>query len=285
MKQALVASVILFLSLLGGTQEVRSHGHPDRHLTSQPNHPIIWQPPLQTSWQWQLPTPVDQKINVQMYDIDMFDNDANVVASLHSKGRKVVCYIDVGTWENWRPDAKKFPNVVKGKPVSGWQGERWLDIRRIDILGPIMKARMDLCQAKGFDGMEPDNVDGYSNDTGFPLTYADQIRYNKFVANEAHARGLSVGLKNDVDQVGDLLSSFDWSLDEQCFQYTECHKLLPFIEANKAVFEVEYFLPTDKFCPKANSLNFNSMKKHLNLGKYRVPCRAQGDFKVTSLDR
>jgi hypothetical protein len=216
---------------------------------------------------------VDQKVNVQMYDIDMFDNDASVVASLHKQGRKVVCYIDVGTWEPWRPDAKKFPKSVLGEGVIGWPGEKWLDIRSIDILAPIMKARMDLCQAKGFDAMEPDNVDGYANDSGFPLTYNDQIAYNTFIANEAHARGLSAGLKNDLEQITDLLPSFDWALDEQCFQYTECGKLLPFIKTGKAVFEVEYSLPTSKFCPEANSLNFNSMKKHLNLGVYRVPCR------------
>ena len=266
----LVISALLLLPPLGGTQEIRSHGHPPPQLAS--HQPTIWHPPLRTDWQWQLTTPVDQKVKVPMYDIDMFDNDASVVASLHNKGRKVVCYIDVGTWENWRPDAKKFPKFVLGKH-NGWPGERWLDIRRIDILGPIMQARMDLCQAKGFDAMEPDNVDGYANDTGFPLTYQDQIAYNTFVAKAAHARGLSVGLKNDLDQISDLLPSFDWALDEQCFQYTECGKLLPFIKADKAVFEVEYSLPTSKFCPEANALNFNSMKKHLALDVYRVPCR------------
>jgi hypothetical protein len=255
-KPTLVILSILSLSLMATAQQ-----------------PSIWQPPLNTSWQWQLTTPVDRSINVKMYDIDMFDNSAKVVGKLHAKGRRAVCYIDVGTWENWRPDAKKFPSIVKGEKVSGWPGERWLDIRRIDILGPIMKARMDQCQAKGFDGMEPDNVDGYTNDTGFNLTYHDQIKYNSFIANEAHARGLSVGLKNDLDQIKDLLPSFDWALDEQCFQYQECNKLLPFIKANKAVFEVEYNLSPSKFCPKANSMNFNSMKKHLNLGVYRVPCR------------
>jgi hypothetical protein len=121
--------------------------------------------------------------------------------------------------------------------------------------------------------MEPDNVDGFANDSGFPLTYNDQIAYNTFVAREAHARGLSVGLKNDLGQISDLLPDFDWALDEQCFQYTECHKLVPFINAGKAVFEVEYSLATSEFCPEANSLDFNSMKKHLNLGVYRVPCR------------
>jgi hypothetical protein len=172
--RAVALSGIVLLSVLAGAQEVRLHGHPPPQLALQ-HRPTIWHPPLNTSWQWQLSTPVDEKVNVQMYDIDMFDNDASVVASLHKKGRNVVCYIDVGTWENWRPDAKKFPKSVLGEPVSGWPGERWLDIRRIDILGPIMRARMDLCQAKGFDGMEPDNVDGYTNDSGFPLTYDDQI--------------------------------------------------------------------------------------------------------------
>jgi len=233
----------------------------------------IWVPPLITSWQWQLSGKVDQSVNVQMFDIDMFDNPATVVAALHAKGSKVICYVSAGTWENWRPDANQFPASVLGKKVSGWPGERWLDIRQIGILGPIMEARMDLCKSKGFDGLEPDNIDGYENPTGFPLTSQDQISYNTFLSTQAHARGLSIGLKNDVDQVNDLLPYFDWALDEQCFQYKECSKLVPFINGGKAVFEVEYRLSTSKFCPQANAMNFNSMKKHLNLNAWRIPCR------------
>jgi hypothetical protein len=207
-----------------------------------------------------------------MYDIDLFDNSASVVASLHAQGRKVVCYVSAGSWENWRPDAGQFPESVKGKS-NGWPGEKWLDIRRLDVLGPIMEARMDLCQAKGFDGIEFDNVDGYDNNTGFPLTYQDQITYNKFLANAAHARGLSAGLKNDVEQVVDLLPFFDWALSEECFQYDECDALLPFVRAGKAVFVVEYALSTSQFCPQANAMNFNAMRKNLDLDAYREPCR------------
>src|SRR5947209_16255968 len=90
--------------------------------------PNCWHPALNTSWQWQLSGTVDQSFNVTMYDIDMFNNSAQVVASLHSAGRIVICYIDAGTWEPFRPDAKKFPDSVKGKPVSGFRNERWLDI-------------------------------------------------------------------------------------------------------------------------------------------------------------
>ena len=132
-----------------------------------------------------------------------------------------MCYIDFGTWENWRPDQASFPSSVLGSS-NGWPGEKWLDIRQISTLAPIMTARMQMCVQKGFDALEPDNIDGYSNSTGFPLTAADQLAYNEWIANTAHSLGLSVGLKNDVDQTAQLEPFFDWALDEQCNQYSEC---------------------------------------------------------------
>lgn len=233
----------------------------------------IWKPALNTSWQMQFTgLPVDQSVNATMYDIDLFDNDTSVIASLHSKGRKVVCYFSAGSWEDWRPDASQFPASVLGNS-NGWPGERWLDIRNLTALGPIMNARLDLAKQKGCDGVDPDNMDGYTNNTGFPLTGAQQITYNKFIADAAHARGLSVGLKNDIDQVDALLNSFDWMLNEQCFQYNECNTLTPFISAGKPVFNVEYSLQTSQFCPQANAMNFNSLKKNLNLDASRTACR------------
>ena len=233
----------------------------------------LWIPSPNTSWQWQLNgLPLDRSIQADMYDIDLFDNDAATVSTLQSEGRKVVCYVNVGGWENWRPDASQFPDEIIGANLDDWEGERWLDIRRIDILAPIMEARMDLCQAKGFDGLEPDNIDGFLNDTGFPLTYADQLEYNIWLAAAAHDRGLSIGLKNDMDQIPDLLTHFDWALNEECFQFEECETLLPFIEAGKAVFNVEYSLETSEFCPEAKRLGFNSLKKNLDVDAWREPC-------------
>jgi hypothetical protein len=232
-----------------------------------------WHPALNTSWQWQLTGTVDQSFNVTMYDIDMFDNAANVVQSLHNSNRIVICYIDAGTWENWRPDAAQFPGSVKGKS-NGWPGEVWLDIRQLSIIGPLLQARMDQCKTKGFDGVEFDNVDGYSNSTGFPLTASDQLNFNVFLANEAHKRGLSVALKNDLDQVKTLLPYFDWALNEECFDYQECDSLTPFVQAGKAVMQVEYNLATSSFCPQANKMNFNSLKKHQDpVDAWRQACR------------
>jgi hypothetical protein len=208
-----------------------------------------------------------------MYDVDLFETPASVVASLHGAGRKVVCYLNAGAWENWRPDAGSYPHALLGKGLQGWPGERWLNIRRLDALMPLINARLDQCRAKGFDGVELDNVDGYANDTGFPLTADDQLRFNIALANAAHAHGLSVALKNDLDQVGALLPYFDWALDEQCFEYQECDKLTPFIAAGKPVMEVEYNVAPASFCPQTNALGFNALYKHLALDAYRVSCR------------
>ena len=120
--------------------------------------------------------------------------------------------------------------------------------------------------------MEPDNVDGYLNDTGFPLTYEDQLRYNIWLAERAHERGLSIGLKNDMDQIPDLLPYFDWALNEQCFEYNECETLTPFINAGKPVFNTEYELETQEFCARAMALEFRSIKKNWDLDAWREPC-------------
>jgi len=239
---------------------------------SAPGTPGIWRPPPHTTWQWQLTTPVDLSVPADMYDIDLFDNSADVVAALHASGRRAICYLSAGTYEPGRPDSGVFPAAVLGDQVAGWPSERWLDIRRLDVLGPIMEQRLDLCRAKGFDGVEADNVDGYSNSTGFPLTAADQLAYNRFLVAAAHARGLSVGLKNDLDQAAELQSDYDWALNEECFQNSECDLLRPFVAAGKAVFNVEYSLDTSAFCPLAQALGFMSMRKSLSLDASRTPC-------------
>ncbi|WP_431900158.1 endo alpha-1,4 polygalactosaminidase [Nonomuraea sp. bgisy101] len=246
--------------------------------------PGCWKPALNTSWQWQLSSvPGEPFLNVTMYDIDGFNATAATVRRLHETkaGRKVVCYVSAGSYEDWRPDAAQFPASVLGADLDEWPGERWLDIRQYGgPLGQIMRARMDMCKSKGFDAIEFDNVDGYTNETGFPLTAAHQIAYNAWLANEAHARGLSVGLKNDIAQIPQLLPYFDWALNEQCWQYSECttgqngdYGYDQFVSAGKAVFTVEYELGTSKFCAKSNAQNFNSLRKNYELDAYRVACR------------
>ncbi len=221
----------------------------------------IWRPAPGTSWQWQLQGTIDTTIDVEMYDIDLFDTPVATIADLKADGRIVVCYLSAGSWEDWRPDAADYPAVVLGNPLSGWPGERWVDIRRLDLLGPILDARLDLARDKGCTGVEPDNVDAYQNSSGFPLDAADQLVFNRWLATHAHARGLSIGLKNDLDQVAALEPDFDWALNEQCYEYDECDALQPFIDAGKAVFGVEYSGDEYVFCPYFNALGYSWLKK------------------------
>lgn len=230
-----------------------------------------WAPAPGTSWQWQLSTPVDTSVDAAVYDIDGADNPAAVVRALHARGRRVICYVNVGAAEDFRSDYPLFPRSVLGR-ADGWPGERWLDIRRIGVLRPIMAKRFDLCRAKGFDAVEADLVDGYTETTGFPLTGADQIAYDRLIAALVHARGMSVGLKNDLGQIPALLPYFDFAVDEQCAQYHECRLLLPFVRAGKAVLHVEYALPPGRFCAQTTALGFSSLQKHPDLGAWRRAC-------------
>jgi hypothetical protein len=225
---------------------------------------VDWTPAPTTTWQWQLSGPLDTTVAAELYDVDLFETPASTVAGLQARGTRVICYFSAGSTTTGGP--------LAGRRLEGWPDERWLDIRRLDVLGPLIERRLDLCARKGFDGVEPDNVDGYANRSGFPLRAADQLRFNRFLAREAHERGLSIGLKNDLDQVRALEPHFDWALDEQCFEYRECHRLRPFTEAGKAVFVAEYSLAPEAFCPAARAAGFMAMQKPLELGAQRTPC-------------
>ncbi len=197
-----------------------------------------WVPPARLTWYWQLQGRVAVKL-VQATDFDGFDNSAATVARFHALGQRAICYIDVGTWENWRPDARRFPASVLGRG-NGWPGERWLDIRRLRVLQPIMTARFRMCRAKGFDAVEPDNLDGWENRTGFTLTAREQLTYDKWVARTVHSLGMAVFQKGDPEQAAKLEPYFDGALDEQCNQYRECYRLAPYLRAHKPVLDAEY---------------------------------------------
>ncbi|MGC4118301.1 MAG: endo alpha-1,4 polygalactosaminidase [Myxococcales bacterium] len=234
----------------------------------------LWKPAPGTSWQWQLQGTIDTSFDVAMYDVDLFETPQATIDALHAAGRTVICYFSAGSYEDFRSDKGDFPAPVIGKAMDGWAGESWLDVSNA-ALQPVMKARLDLAAQKRCDGVEPDNMDGYQNDTGFSLTAADQLAYNRFIASEAHARGLSVGLKNDIDQLDDLVADFDWALNEECVKYDECEGYTTsFIAANKAVFHVEYGTASlaDAVCPKTQPLRFSTLIKKLGLDAWRVAC-------------
>ena len=239
----------------------------------------LWRPEPGQSWQWQLSgLPVDMSVAADIYDLDLFDTSPTTVSQLHVRGRHAICYLSAGSFEEWRPDAGLFPREVIGRAYAGWPGEWWLDIRQMDLLTPILEARLDLCQAKGFDGVEPDNIDAYQAATGFPLAAQDQLFFNRWLASEAHARGLSIGLKNDPDQADELADDFDWALLEDCFAQGWCEALAPFSTWGKMVVAVEYTdsgVDWQEACSQAGRLGFSLVLKNRELDAWRQTCEDQ----------
>ncbi len=246
--------------------------------TSPPEPPVLmdsWHPSLGNTLQLQFVGTFDDSVETDAYDLDLFDTESATIADLHARGKRVICYLSAGSWEDWRPDADLFPREVIGNSYAGWPGEKWLDIRQLDKLQPIMSARLDLCASRGFDGVEPDNVEVLGNDTGFPITYQDQLAYALWLAEAAHARGLVIGLKNASQMVDDVIHQFDFSIVEDCFEYGWCADMSPFIQAGKPVFAIEYTDAGIKFqdaCAQAGTLGLSMILKHRNLDAYRLPC-------------
>ena len=252
--------------------------------------PKIYQPDVAVLWQWQLQEGKNKNINtsyqVNVYDLDLFDTPVSLIQDLHDQGIKVICYFSAGSFENWRPDANSFPKAILGKTLEDWDEERWLDIRSVFVRA-IMLKRLDLAKQKGCDGVEPDNMDAFENEhkgvdkTGFGLSPQDQLSYNKFIANAAHRRGLSVGLKNDLSQIEQLVGYFDFAVNEQCFEYKECELLSRFIEKGKPVLNVEYkkkyvhsLEARKELCRKSKNLKFSTLILPVDLNdKFRFSCK------------
>jgi hypothetical protein len=219
------------------------------------------------------------------------------VDALHVRGAHVIGYIDAGAAETWRPDFPEFQafdescnGCLFGNPVSHYPDEYWVNInsgvfginpntgRRqttVRFLLDQMLARLKQAKLIGVDAIEFDVVDAWQNRTGLSITRAAQFRYNSGLANLAHRLGFSVGLKNDLAQADALQPYFDFAINEQCWQYSECGSLRAWpARHGKAVFNVEYGRRSRAFCPMSARLNFNSIGKNDELfdEPYR-PCR------------
>ncbi len=232
-----------------------------------------WHPEVKTTWQIQLQGKINRTSAINMYVLDLFDTSAATIKLLHARGSKVVCYLNAGSLEQWRADSEDFPAELIGLPLSDWLGENWLDISQLETLIPLLTARLDLAQSKACDGLDFDNVDGFTHDTGFVLTEADQANFNHWLAIAAHERGMAAGLRNDATQALDLSAYFDFALSEACQIKQECELYEAFSYANKPVFDIEYRGTPTKICANAKRFGINTLIKQSQLTAWRYACR------------
>lgn len=221
----------------------------------------FWKPTLGLSFQWTLQGPVDLDFDANVFDIDLFDNNASTIDALHRKGRIVVCYVS-SQFEDFRSDSRQFAQNDLGRDLDGWPGEKWLNIKSANVRR-ILAARVQVAKSKNCDALEWDNVDPHQQNTGFSFSLDDTFDFLKFLANETHNAGMAVALKNNVESLARLGPLFDFAINEECFEYDECAAYKTyFVDLGKPVFNVEY---KNLKCSQAAQLKITSLLKKLDL--------------------
>jgi hypothetical protein len=220
------------------------------------------------SWDMQFNEPFVFDRQVAFQVLDLLNHTPEDVARVRAAGVTAICYVSVGTIEDWRPDLALFPPGVIGKPLPDWEGERYLDIRQLDVLLPIMSARFRDCKAAGYDGVAPDNQDVMDNDSGFPITGDDTVAYLRELANLAHAMDLVIGQRNLPDLSGRLVGDMDYVMAESCFEWDFCADMRPYSLVGKPVFDVEYIdsgIDWTAACAAAKDLGISMILKDREL--------------------
>ena len=223
---------------------------------------------------------------IDLYEADGVTPNRGAVDAIHARDGYALCYVDAGSIENSRPDWSKFKawdaahgHSLIGKPYSTLFPDEFYanlnnDRGQRTFLLRMQKARMRKCAAAGFDAVDPDVVDAYAagaRKTGWHISAATQLVFNRALARTAHELNMAVVLKADLGQTRELVGDFDMAVNEQCFQNDECDTLLPFVRAGKPVFEVEYELAPAAFCARAARYGFNAVKKGKDEQLYDLP--------------
>ncbi|KAI0455389.1 glycoside hydrolase superfamily [Xylaria acuta] len=244
----------------------------------------VIQPTVGTTWDYPLGfslTTANANKSTAFYPVDLENTSANTIGALKSAGHTIVCYFSAGSVEDYREDAGEFPASAVGNTLDGWPDEKWVDHRNAEVR-EIMATRIRSAADKGCVGVDPDNIDGYANDSGFDLTEDDTVDYVQYLAETAHAAGLAYGLKNSGAIVDRVVGVAEWAINEECAEYSECADWAPFVKAGKPVFHVEYTDDDDatsvsssklaKACAAGGQSGFSSIVKHYALDNWVVYC-------------
>lgn len=143
-----------------------------------------------------------------------------------------LCYVNgfqtqPGDSEAWLSDHPDLVLHVDGAPLEDpdWPDELLLDTstaEKREAIAKILGEQVDTCAEKGFDAVEPDNLDSYTRSHGL-LTEADNLALASLLVERAHAAGMAIAQKNTVE-LGDRgkAAGFDLAVAEDCAVYDEC---------------------------------------------------------------
>jgi hypothetical protein len=178
--------------------------------------------------------------------VDIVDRDrhAEAVPSAYS-----ICYLNAyqtqpGTLSWWRAHHPRLLLRAGGGFVEdpGWPGEYLLDtstaakrMRLADVLGRWI----DGCAARGYEGVEPDNLDSFTRSRGL-LSRGDNFSLARLMVGRAHADGVAIAQKNTAgaSAAGRNRVGFDFAIAEECQRYRECGQYLS--AYGRHVIEIEY---------------------------------------------
>lgn len=199
------------------------------------------------------------KVRDRTYQVvDLFEVTDADLDRIRAAGGLPIAYFS-SQYENWRPDAHSFPEADLGKPLVPWPGERWVNSES-EIVQSIMRSRIELAQQRGFYGVDVDNTDFFEHTTGFPASAILAAEYVKFLAREAHSRGLKYSLKNSMDLIPMVKEFVDFYQNEECQRYGQEH----LYDGVGPVFNIEYQRPTKVF----RRDGFYSLLKRIDVGAW-----------------
>jgi hypothetical protein len=240
---------------------------------------------------------------------------STVVTQLHAANKYSICYVEAGA-QQAEPDASHFAaadygNDAKQYQMQGYAGEYWFDTRGFAAykygdsnsvltgaaanIAAGMAQRIAGCKAEGQDAIEPDDLDGYTNQSnsgaaggGWGLTQQDASGYEQWLAYTAHSDGLAVFQKNDGANTATDEPYFDGMIIEECNHYDDpCTGASGddanlYVSADKPVLNAEYTEDgesTAKFCSADESAGITGALFNVDLdGKTYQTCQTGAGY-------
>ncbi len=242
-----------------------------------------------------------------------------IVHDMHVANKYAICYVEAGAYQKGFPDDGNFAPADYGATgsyptqrfnrryqMAGYSDEYYLNIAGFAGYTPgatltgtaaniatALSERIAGCHAEGMDGVEPDDLDGYTNNSasgarggGWGLTQADAAGFEQWLAYTAHNDDLAIFQKNDGANTTADYRTFDGMIIEECNFYDDpCgaggDNVQDYLNLGKPVLDAEYTQDgetTAKFCSADNRVGITGslFSVDLNGSFYQSCARGKG---------